>query len=79
MSASRLVRSGQQASAGRPSSAAMAGWSACCSPSGQGGHDVGAAVGFGGEQVNDERKAHIISAPGLVQEGLIRSDDNVRR
>ena len=44
---------------------------------GQGGHDVGAPVGFGGEQVNDEREAHIIPAPGLVQEILIRNDDGV--
>src|SRR5215472_6854144 len=45
---------------------------------GQGGLDVGPAVGLGGEQADDEREAHVVVSPYLVQEGLVCSDDDVK-
>src|SRR5260370_32664412 len=63
-----------------PSSAAtaMAARSSCRgSWPGLGSHDVGPAVGLGAKQADDEREAHIIPPPYLVQERLICLDDDV--
>ena len=35
-------------------------------------------MGLRGEQANDEREAHVIAAPDLVQEVLVRRDDDVQ-
>src|SRR5438094_9034478 len=35
-------------------------------------------MGLRGEQADDEREAHVIAAPNLVQEVLVRRDDNVQ-
>ena len=52
--------------------------SSCCgSLPGQGGLDVGPAMGLGAEQPDDERGAHVIPSPRLVQESLVRRDDAV--
>ena len=45
---------------------------------GQGGGDVGLAVGLGGEQADDEGEAHVVASAYLVQEGLVGGDDNVQ-
>src|SRR6266480_5843019 len=45
---------------------------------GQGGGDVGPAVGLGGEQADDEGEAHVVASAYLVQEGLVGGDDGVQ-
>jgi hypothetical protein len=35
-------------------------------------------MGLRGEQADDEREAHVIAAPNLVQEVLVRRDDDVQ-
>ena len=56
----------------------MAAVSSCCRwLPGQGGLDVGATMSRRGEQADDEREAYGIGAPSLVQEILVRRDDDV--